>query len=130
MKILKFKKIKLGEFIANQFTIIEIKNLFSFIVYYFKGDGWQDRYHSHAFNAIAINLFGNIQEEILDNNKTKIEIRNEWIKYYSKERYHKLGKSKGCLMIVICGPWEKYWYEIKDGIKRKLSWKRVQIISV
>lgn len=131
MKLISFKRIVLGEFTANQFSIFEHKRLFSIIIYYFKGNGWQDRFHTHAFNAISIKVFGNYSERILTEKKTETYhqvIRSRVFKYFPKSTYHMLGKSSGCLTILFSGPWDSTWKEFKGGEEFELTWGRKKSI--
>ena len=125
MKFLSYKSIILGNFLARQFTLIEIKSLFSIIFYWFKGDA-QDRFHSHAFNSLSIRLWGDYDEIQLIDGKEELKKRSASGRFYyiPKTNIHKLTNSKGCLVLLISGPWEKTWSEWKNGIERRLTWGR------
>ena len=57
--LLRYNKFEFGNQFVSQFVIFECKWLFSIILFYFhKSDGAQDRFHTHAFNAISFKLFG------------------------------------------------------------------------
>ncbi len=129
MKLFSYKKIILGDFVANQYTLIEHKGFFSVILYYFKGDGWQDRFHSHAFHAVSFKIFGTYNErKLLDSSSGQYSerTRKSFIKFFPKSSFHMLGKSNGCLTILFSGPWEKTWKEYKDGKEVELNWNRVR----
>lgn len=125
MKFLTKKTIKLGDLSAIQFIVFEHKRLFSLIFFYFKGDGWQDRFHTHAFNAISFKIFGSYGERRFVGGKywaiEQVE-RTEFIRYFPRDCYHAIGPSKGCMTMLIAGPWKKTWKEFKDGKERLLTW--------
>lgn len=126
MKFCAYKEIKLGNFTAKQFTLFESKHLFSVIFYWFIGDGWQDRYHDHAFRAISLRLWGSYQERVMYPGGDVEEVpRNtsRW-RYFPRRHMHMLGHSKGCLVMLVAGPWQRFWSEIKDGRVRTLAWSR------
>lgn len=124
MKMFSYKKIKLGDFTAHQFTVLEFKSLCSIIFYYFKGNGWQDRYHTHAFNSVSFKLFGSYKERIKMLLGYRESTRKSIIKFFPKTSYHCLGNSKGCLTVLFSGPWEYTWKEFKAGKERTLTWGR------
>jgi hypothetical protein len=110
-----YNKFEFGEQIVSQFIIFEFKYLFSILFLYFhKCDGEQDRFHTHAFNALSVKLFGTYDEYILDDEitgKYHIENRKNIIKYFLRDRFHKIGKSTGCLTLLLTGPWNNKWKE-------------------
>ncbi len=120
--LLHFNRFTFGDQVVSQFVLFEFKYLFSIIFFYFhKSDGEQDRYHTHAFNAISFKLFGTYDEYILDNEKTgeyHVENRKDIIKYFPRDRYHKIGKSTGCLTLLFSGPWNKEWKEYCETNKK------------
>ncbi|MEE9336292.1 MAG: hypothetical protein V3U65_19555 [Granulosicoccaceae bacterium] len=124
MKILKNKQITLGSHTANQFIIFESKIFFSIILYYFKSAGWQDRFHTHAFNAISIKLFGSYAVRDIVGDTVVEGERKEIIKYFPKATNHMLGPSKGCATLLFSGPWDRSWTETKEGRVRTLLWGR------
>ena len=127
MKFLRYKKVTLGELDAHQFTVIEIKWLFSIIFYYFRGDGWQDRFHTHAFNAVSFRFFGTyLVREIVDGETIETS-RTDRIRYFPKSVDHMLGPSRGCLTLLLSGPWDATWVETKNGRKRTLQWGRKSV---
>jgi hypothetical protein len=126
--LFRYNKFTFGDQIVSQFVIFELKFCFSLIVFYFhKSQGEQDRYHTHAFNALSIKLFGEYNEYILDNEKTgeyHIDRRNKTFKYFPRNSYHKIGNSTGCCTILISGPWKKNWKEYINGKVVHYSWGR------
>lgn len=125
---LKYNKFTFGKQIVSQFVIFECKYLFSLIIFYFhKSNSSQDRFHTHAFNAISIKLIGEYDEYILEDEKTgnyRIEKRNQTFKYFPRNSYHKIGNSTGCCTILLSGPWQKYWKEYINGKVINYSWGR------
>jgi len=126
LSLLKYNKFTFGKQIVSQFVIFECKFLFSIIIFYFhKSNYKQDRFHTHAFNAISIKLFGNYTEYILTENITK-KIRKNIIQYFPKDRFHLIGESTGCCTILLTGPWSKQWkeYIIEDNRIITYYWNR------
>ncbi len=113
---------------VTQFVLFECKYFFSIIFFYFhKSNRTQDRYHTHAFNAISFKFFGEYDEFVLnkETNAVTVEKRNTFFKYFPKNRYHKIGNSNGCLTMLISGKWEDTWEETLDsGEKFTYFWNR------
>lgn len=73
-------------------------------IYFHKSNGEQDRYHTHTFNAISFKFFGIYDKYILDDENTEkyhIENRKDVIKFFPKDIFNKIGKSTGCLTILL-----------------------------
>lgn len=67
MVVWKRKDICLGEQNVSELTILEWKPLFSLKYFHFhKTDGDQDRFHTHAFNAVSVLLSGDYIEEVIE----------------------------------------------------------------
>lgn len=129
--ILQSNVFEFGEQKVTQFVVFECKYLFSIIVFYFhKSDGVQDRYHTHAFNAISIKLWGRYTEYTCNENRWGVggwgnNLRKEIIRYIPKNCFHKIGNGTGCCTILISGPWEREWKEFKDDKVTLYTWGRV-----
>lgn len=127
--LLKLNRFNFGNRLIHQFVLFEFKPLFSIIFFWFhKSSNIQDRYHTHAFNAISIKLFGEYTEYVLTDETTgEIEKhqRTQIIKYFPRDSYHAIGESKkGCLTVLIAGPWKREWKEYSDGKVTKYHWSR------
>ena len=125
--ILSYKKIIFGDFTANQFILFEHKRLFTLLFFYFKGSGWQDRFHTHAFNAISVKIFGTYMEAVIEDYAHVVGEypRTEVFKYFPRDSYHKLGHSKGCLTMLLAGPWRDTWKEMDNNWNEtELNWGR------
>lgn len=123
-EILTYKCIQFGELKAHQFIIFEHKKLFGVLFFYFKG-GNQDRFHTHAFNALSIKFFGSYLEGILHPDKSiTYEKRTSLFKWFPRDSYHSINESKGCLTLLFQGPWKESWKEYKDGNEYELKWHR------
>lgn len=130
--LLHLNKFTFGDQPVSQFVVFEWKYLFSIIFFYFhKSTGAQDRFHTHAFNAISFKLFGRYDEHVLetinDGQYYYIESRTQFIKYFPRERFHRIGNSNGCMTLLLSGPWKKEWKEYKDGIITDYSWGRKKV---
>lgn len=126
--LLRYNKFTFGDQVVSQFVIFECKFLFSLIIFYFhKSDSSQDRFHTHAFNAFSIKLFGEYSEYILDDESTgefHVEKRTQVFKFFPRNSYHKIGNSKGCCTFLISGPWNKNWKEYINGNVVTYTWGR------
>ena len=115
LSLFHYNKFIFGDLIVSQFVVFECKYLFSIIFFYFhKSRGEQDRFHTHAFNSISIKIFGTYDEYVLDDETTgkyHIENRKDVIKYFPRNRFHKIGNSTGCLTMLLSGPWNNHWKE-------------------
>ena len=131
ISFLAYNKFTFGDQIVSQFVLFECKWLFSIIFFYFhKSDGVQDRFHTHAFNAFSIKLFGRYDEYILLDEKTgeyEIKPRVNVFQYFPRDSYHKIGKSTGCMTVLFSGPWRKTWKEYINGEIIKYNWNRKKI---
>lgn len=118
------KDIVFGDLIAKQFILFEHKRLFGILFFYFKG-GEQDRFHTHAFNALSIKLFGSYTEGILNKDMSISYVkRDRMFKYFPRDSYHSINHSDGCCTMLIQGPWRDTWKEYKNGIETTLGWHR------
>ena len=128
MSFLKYNKFEFGKQVVSQFVVFECKWLFSIIFFYFhKSTEPQDRFHTHAFNAWSVKLFGEYDEHILDDEITgeyHIVRREKTLMYFPRDSYHRIANSNGCMTILFSGPWKKYWKEFVDGKIIHYTWGR------
>lgn len=128
MIFFKKKRVELGEGHIIQYTLFECKYLFSIIFYNWKTIK-QNRFHSHAFSAIAFLLSGSYVEEVYKNGVVTTKTVNQWLKprWLPKNYTHRIlaAKSK-TWTIVFVGPWSKYWYEYFNDTNNwvKYTWNR------
>ena len=131
ISILRYNRFCFGNQIVSQFVIFECKWLFSIILFYFhKSDSTQDRFHTHAFNAISFKIFGEYTEYILLDEKTekfKIERRKTFFKFFPRDSYHMIGNSNGCLTLLFSGRWKSSWKEYINGKVIEYNWNRVEL---
>lgn len=126
---LKYNVFNFGEQKVSQFIIFECKYLFSIIFFYFyKSNSCQDRFHTHAFNAISIRIFGDyIEEFLLDEVNYKVDSakrsRSRFL-YIPRDSYHRITKSNGCLTLLLSGKWKKTWKEYINGEVIIYNWNR------
>jgi hypothetical protein len=128
ISFLVYNRFTFGDQIVSQFVVFECKWLFSIIFFYFhKSNGSQDRFHTHAFNAISLKLFGQYDEYILINEESgeyAIRTRKNIIQYFPRDSYHKIGNGTGCMTILFSGPWKKTWKEYINGTVVYYNWNR------
>lgn len=126
--ILKYNRFAFGEQIVSQFVLFECKALFSIIFFYFhKTTKAQDRFHTHAFNALSIKLFGQYDEHVLvdENTGQFFPVRRKKIlQYFPKKSFHRIANSNGCCTLLFAGPWEETWKEYVDGKILTYKWGR------
>ena len=108
--------IVLGDQTVTEHTILEWKKLFSIKLFYFHPtSGDQDRFHTHAFNAVSFRIHGNYVEEIVRDFQVKQFDRNRSrLIFIPKNEYHRITKSDGCRTILITGPWGSEFKELRS----------------
>lgn len=127
LSFLKYNKFIFGEQAVSQFVVFECKYLFSIIFFYFhKSDSHQDRFHTHAFKAVSIRIFGDYIEELLESNGeiVKLNRSRSRVLYIPKDCFHRITKSDSCLTLLLSGPWSKQWKEYKNGKITTYTWGR------
>jgi len=124
--LFSLNKFEFGEQHVTQFILFECKYLFSIIFFYFhKSNKCQDRFHTHAFNAISILLFGNYVEEFLKDGIITNSNRNRSrILFIPRDKFHRITKSNGCLTMLISGRWKPTWMEYINGEVVTYNWNR------
>jgi hypothetical protein len=116
------KTFEFGEGVIKRYTIVEFKNLFS--IYLHAIDTiQQDRFHTHAFDAIGWTIRGGYSEQVLTN-RLRNEVIEEYyvstgVRYIPKELNHRIMESiPGTVTILFTGPYSSIWTEeTKDWIK-------------
>jgi hypothetical protein len=110
--VFKSTRIALGQGYLYKYTILEIKWLCSIYFHVFNTVE-QDRFHTHAFNGIAILIKGGYEEEhklkdgVIERKQIKPGIR-----YIPRSYNHRLLKSKpNTVSILFTGRWQKTWTE-------------------
>lgn len=124
----KKKRVELGDGFIIAHTIFESKYLFSIIIYHWKTIK-QNRFHSHAFPAIAFLLNGQYKEERFEKGIIKENIVNQKFKprYLPRNYTHRILKAEpNTWTIIFTGAWIKHWYEFFEDTKTwvKYSWGR------
>lgn len=118
MKIIfmKKKRIDLGEQSVTELTLLEYKKWFSIKLFNFhKSEGVQDRFHTHAFNAYSFLLKGDYTEEVLEDNKIVKCLRSRSkALFIPKDSYHRITRSKGCVTLLVTGPWGETFKELRN----------------
>jgi hypothetical protein len=112
----KKKAINSGEQNVTEITVLEWKKYFSIKLFHFhKTTGNQDRFHTHSFNAVSLLLKGNYIEEVVVEGVVKPLPRNRSrIIYIPKGEFHRITKSNGCWTLLVTGPWEPEWVELRE----------------
>lgn len=112
----KKKAINSGEQNVTEITVLEWKKYFSIKLFHFhRTTGNQDRFHTHSFNAVSFLLKGNYIEEVVVEGVVKPLPRNRSrVIYIPKGEFHRIIKSDGCRTLLITGPWEPEWVELRE----------------
>lgn len=128
--LFRYNKFEFGHQPVSQFVIFEWKWAFSIIVFYFhKSKDSQDRFHTHAFNALSFKLFGEYDEHVLEEETSgayTVSRRTQFFKFFPRDSYHRIANSNGCSTLLISGPWKKNWKEYINGKVKHYTWNRKQ----
>ena len=120
-------RVSLGKGFLDRFTVFECKRLFSVYFHVFNTIE-QDRFHTHAFDAIAILLYGGYTEEVKEGSITYKKWIGPGIRFIPRTYNHKLLESKpNTISILFAGPWSKTWTEENKHFVRTLTWGRKEI---
>lgn len=116
MTFWKRKSINLGDQNVTELTILEWKRFFSIKMFYFHPtDGKQDRFHTHAFNAVSILLSGDYVEEVIkDALVCELKRSRKRFLFIPANQYHRITKSTGCRTLLITGPWGDEFKELRQ----------------
>lgn len=124
-------RISLGEGHLDKYTLFENKSLFSVYFHVFNTVE-QDRFHTHAFDAVSFVLRGSYEEEqklpsgIVIKKKVGVGVR-----YIPKDYNHRLLRSEPDTMsLLFAGPWVRYWTEENRSFTRTLTWGRREVSRV
>lgn len=119
----------LGQGYLEKYTIFECKRLFSIYFHIFNTIE-QDRFHTHAFNGIAILFKGGYEEQVKTNDQIFNKKIGIGIRYIPKLYNHRLLKSKpNTMSILFTGPWAKFWTEEKDFVVKTYTWGRKEAMQ-
>lgn len=112
----KRKDINLGEQAVSEITVLEWKRFFSIKLFHFHPtEGKQDRFHTHAFNALSVLLTGDYTEEVVSPSgevKSLPRSRKRFL-WIPADQYHRITKSNGCRTLLITGPWGEEFKELR-----------------
>jgi len=128
MILFKKKRIELGKGHIEQYTIFESKYLGGIWLYNWKTID-QNRFHTHAFNSIAVTLRGGYTQEVITDEGIKEEKVTGWLmpRFLPKHYTHRILEAKpNTWTCVFFGRWSKYWYEYFDDTKTwvQYTWTR------
>lgn len=116
MTFWKRKSINLGDQKVTELTVLEWKRFFSIKLFHFHPtDGKQDRFHTHAFNAVSILLSGDYVEEVIESRQIKsLKRSRKRFLFILANQYHRITKSNGCRTLLITGPWGNEFRELRE----------------
>lgn len=128
MIFFKKKRIELGKGHIIQYTLFESKRIGGIWFYNWKTID-QNRFHTHAFNSIAITLNGRYTQEIIkDGVISKEIIKKRFIPRFLPRNYcHRiLEADPNTWTMVIFGKWIPNWWEYFGDTKTwvKYTWGR------
>lgn len=115
MTFWKRKSINLGEQNVTELTVLEWKRFFSIKLFHFHPtEGKQDRFHTHAFNAVSILLSGDYVEEVIESGQiVALKRSRKRFLFIPANQYHRITKSNGCRTLLITGPWGNEFKELR-----------------
>lgn len=128
MKVLTKKRIELGEGHIVQYTLFENKYIGGIWFYHWRSIE-QNRFHTHAFNSIAVTLSGSYEEQVIKDGK----IINKTVRKLFRPRFlpknycHRILSAKpNTWTMVIFSKWIPYWWEYFQDTKTwvKYTWGR------
>lgn len=129
MTFWKRKSINLGEQNVTELTVLEWKRFFSIKLFHFHPtEGKQDRFHTHAFNAVSILLSGDYVEELVTEKRQIVALKRSRKRFLfiPAHQYHRITKSNGCRTLLITGPWGDEFKEMRvtvtQGVKSVEEW--------
>lgn len=123
------KTFKLGEGQVTRYTIIEIRSLFSIYIHEIETN-CQDRFHTHAFNAIGWTITGGYLEEQLPSmNHTgpaKV-VKVSGVRRIPRELNHRLLRAlPNTNTILFTGAYSHLWTEEdSEGVKLITTHQRI-----
>ena len=134
MILFKKKRIELGKGHIIQYTLFECKKLGGIWFYHWKTID-QNRFHTHAFNSVAITLSGGYTQEVIREGIIHTECVGKIFRprYLPKNYCHRILEAKpNTWTMVIFGKWIPNWWEyfsdsntwVKYGWGRKVIEKR------
>lgn len=128
--VLRYKTFHLGTGHVTRYTIIEIRSLFSIYIHEISTD-CQDRFHTHAFNAIGWTFSGSyIEEQIpeIGSTETPIKKRISGVRIIPRMLNHKLLQAEpDTNTLLITGPYHDLWTEETDDYVRLLTKHGIEI---
>lgn len=128
MILFRKKRVELGDGHIIQYTLFENKNFGGIWIYNWKTIG-QNRFHTHAFNSIAITLNGSYEQELIVDGKIITETVSDRFKprFLPRNYCHRILKAEpNTWTMVLFGKWGEYWYEYFQDTKTwvKYTWGR------
>src|SRR5688572_10470314 len=122
MQFFKKTRVALGEGHLDRYTVFEFKGFLSFYVHVFNTVA-QDRFHSHAFDALSVVLKGGYDEEWKDGGVVRRRRIRPGLRRIPHGHTHRLLRSKpNTVSVLLAGPWRKTWFEETDRHVRLLTW--------
>lgn len=126
--MLSWTRVALGQGYLWKLTIFEWKSFLSLYFHIFNTVE-QDRFHTHAFDGIAVVLRGGYIEEQMLPDGTIVRHRiGVGIRRIPKKYNHRLLRSRrDSMSLLLAGPWAKTWTEENSSFRRTLGWGHVEL---
>lgn len=127
----KHRKIETGSGPVDRWTLFEFKRLFSVYVHRWNVD-YQDRYHTHAFDAWSWMVRGSYKERLYVDDNTYMEHDvTPGFRFIPWFTNHSIANCRpNTWTVTFAGPWRKTWTETKHGIITVFGWGRKRVWSV
>ena len=122
----------LGKGSVTRYTLIEIKWLFS-IYFHFIDTDFQDRFHTHAFNAIGWTISGGYFEEVMNGigNTSTYTSYIKGLRYIPKLLNHKILKAEeNTCTILFTGPYSSIWTEETEDWIRIIKSGQIELFKI
>ncbi len=127
----KRTRVALGKGFLDKFTIFENKFFFS-IYFHIFNTVEQDRFHTHAFNGIAILLKGSYEEEYkTPDGEIHHKLIKPGIRFIPRSYNHRILNSQpNTMSILFTGRWAKYWLEENSEYVKILTWGHEEVCRI
>jgi hypothetical protein len=121
VQFLPYKVFKLGDGDVVRYHLFEHKRLFSIYIHHIAANA-QDRFHTHAFDALIYCINGGYVDEIKENIGDKdvaktVDVKKGLWRVVPKLMNHRLTKAQeDTYTLLLVGPWTNLWTEeFNDG---------------
>lgn len=124
------KEFYLGRGVVRRYTIIEIRWLFSIYIHEISTQA-QDRFHTHAFNAIGFTPIGGYLEDQLshiNSSEKPKRVKVYGVRWIPRKMNHKLLRAlPNTHTILLTGPYSHLWTEEEGDWVKLITTHQVEV---